>query len=432
MGANLTPELTPGLSPEIVPELSPGSPPGSVPGGRRPPEILPPPVERYSVLGWLRKNLFQNWASTLATLVMAALGVWVVRGMLQWVLTGADWGVIVTNLQLLLIGQYPRDQVWRLWLVLMVMGVVAGLSWGVWVKYERKGATALVVGMPFLLALLPYDTQTRLLWASLGTVTLAAYLLGSRFPTQLRRAALVGWLAFIPVAMVLIYGLGDNTVLPTVATNIWGGLLLTLIIAGIGLTVSFPIGIVLAVGRRSKYPVIRAACIVYIELIRSVPLITVLFMAQTMIPLFLPDTISIDRVVRAIIAFTVFTAAYMAENVRGGLQAVPKGQYEAAGAVGLNGYQSMRLVILPQALRSIIPILTASIIAGFRDTSLVLILGLLDLLGIAKATLAQPAFLGRHIEVYSFLAAVYWFISYGISYVGLMIEERMGVSPDKR
>lgn len=424
MSANLTPEITPGLTPELAP--------GTVPGGRRPPEILPPPVERYSVLGWLRKNLFQNWASTLATVVMAALGVWVVRAMVQWVLNGADWGVIVTNLQLLLIGQYPRDQVWRLWLVLMVMGVVAGLSWGVWVKYERKGATALVVGMPFLLALLPYDTLTRVLWAVLGMVTLGAYLLGSRFPTQLRRAALVGWLAFLPVAMVLIYGLGDDTVLPTVATNIWGGLLLTLIIAGIGLTLSFPIGVVLAVGRRSKYPVIRAACIVYIELIRSVPLITVLFMAQTMIPLFLPDSISIDRVARAIIAFTVFSAAYMAENVRGGLQAVPKGQYEAAGAVGLNGYQSLRLIILPQALRSIIPILTASIIAGFRDTSLVLILGLLDLLGIAKATLAQPEFLGRHIEVYSFLAAVYWFISYGISYVGLMIEERMGVSPDKK
>ncbi len=420
MSANFTPQITPELSP------------GTVPGGRRPPEILPPPVERYSVLGWLRKNLFQNWASTLATVVMAALGVWVVRGMVQWVVTGADWGVIVTNLQLLLIGQYPRDQVWRLWLVLMVMGAVAGLSWGVWVKYERKGATALVVGMPFLLALLPYDTLTRVLWAVLGMVTLGAYLLGSRFPTQLRRAALVGWLAFLPVAMVLIYGLGDDTVLPTVATNIWGGLLLTLIIAGIGLTVSFPIGVVLAVGRRSKYPVIRAACIVYIELIRSVPLITVLFMAQTMIPLFLPDTISIDRVARAIIAFTVFSAAYMAENVRGGLQAVPKGQYEAAAAVGLGGYQSMRLIILPQALRSIIPILTASVIAGFRDTSLVLILGLLDLLGIAKATLAQPEFLGRHIEVYSFLAAVYWFISYGISYVGLMIEERMGVSPDKK
>jgi general L-amino acid transport system permease protein len=402
------------------------------PGGRKPPEILPPPVERYSVLGWLRKNLFQNWASTLATIVMAALGVWVLRGMVQWVLFGADWGVIVTNLQLLLIGQYPRDQVWRLWLVLLVMGVVAGLSWGVWVRYERKGATALVVGMPFLLALLPYDTVTRVLWAVLGMVTLGAYLLGSRFPRQLRRAALVGWVAFLPVAMVLIYGLGDNTVLPTVATNIWGGLLLTLIIAGIGLTVSFPIGVVLAVGRRSKYPVIRAACIVYIELIRSVPLITVLFMAQTMIPLFLPDTISIDRVMRAIIAFTVFSAAYMAENVRGGLQAVPKGQYEAAAAVGLNGFQSTRLIILPQALRSIIPILTASVIAGFRDTSLVLILGLLDLLGIAKATLAQPEFLGRHIEVYSFLAAVYWFISYGISYVGLMIEERMGVSPDKK
>jgi general L-amino acid transport system permease protein len=150
-----------------------------------------------------------------------------------------------------------------------------------------------------------------------------------------------------------------------------------------------------------------------------------------MIPLFMPATVDIDRVVRAIIAFTLFSAAYMAENVRGGLQAIPKGQYEAAEAVGLNGFQSMRLIILPQALRSIIPILTASAIGGFRDTSLVLILGLLDLLGIAKATLAQPAFLGRHIEVYSFLAALYWSISYAISYVGQTIEAHWGVSQQK-
>ena len=395
-------------------------------------EILPPPVERYSVLGWLKKNLFQNWFSTLATIFMLAAGFVVVRGVVQWVMFDADWGVVTTNLQLMLIGQYPRDQVWRLWIILMLMGAIAGLSWGVWVRYHRREATVLVVGMPFLLALLPYDSLTRLLWLTVGLVTLGGYLLGSRYPNRLRRLASVGWLAFLPMSLVLIRGIGDDSILPTVATNIWGGLLLTLVIAGIGLIVSFPIGVVLAVGRRSRYPVIRAFCIVYIELIRSVPLITVLFMAQTMIPLFLPDSISIDRVVRAITAFTLFSAAYMAENVRGGLQAVPKGQYEAAAAVGLNGYQSMSLIILPQALRSIIPILTASVIGGFRDTSLVLILGLLDLLGIAKATLAQPAFLGRHIEVYSFLAAVYWFISYAISYVGLLIEERLGVSPDKK
>ncbi len=395
-------------------------------------EILPPPVERYSLLGWLKKNLFQNWFSTLATIFMLAAGFVVVRGAVQWVVFDADWGVVTTNLQLLLIGQYPRDQVWRLWIILALMGAIAGLSWGVWVRYHNRGATLLVVGMPFLLALLPYDALTRLLWLTVGLVTLGGYLLGSRYPNQLRRLASVGWAVFLPLSLVLIRGIGDDTILPTVATNIWGGLLLTLVIAGIGLVVSFPIGVALAVGRRSRYPVIRAFCIVYIELIRSVPLITVLFMAQTMIPLFLPATISIDRVMRAIIAFTLFSAAYMAENVRGGLQAVPKGQYEAAAAVGLNGYQSMSLIILPQALRSIIPILTASVIGGFRDTSLVLILGLLDLLGIAKATLAQPAFLGRHIEVYSFLAAVYWFISYAISYVGLLIEERLGVSPDKK
>ena len=215
-------------------------------------EILPPPVERYSLLGWLKKNLFQNWFSTLATIFMLAAGFVVVRGVVQWVVFDADWGVVTTNLQLLLIGQYPRDQVWRLWIILALMGAIAGLSWGVWVRYHNRGATLLVVGMPFLLALLPYDALTRLLWLTVGLVTLGGYLLGSRYPNQLRRLASVGWLAFLPMSLVLIRGIGDDTILPTVATNIWGGLLLTLVIAGIGLVVSFPIGV--APGGRPPLP----------------------------------------------------------------------------------------------------------------------------------------------------------------------------------
>jgi general L-amino acid transport system permease protein len=395
------------------------------------PEILPPPVERYSVLHWLKNNLFQNWLSGRVTVGLSVLLLSVARLLLSWVLFQAQWAVIGENMKLLMVGQYPFSELWRIWIIMGLMGFFIGLTWGIWIRQSRTSAL-FIVGLPFLLALiLPYGPTTRGAWAVVGLVTLAGYLLGRRFPRQMRRLAGFGWLAFLPLIIVLVRGVGENSAMPTVTTNLWGGLLLTALIGGIGIVLSFPIGVVLAIGRRSNYPVIRAFCVVYIELIRAVPLITVLFMAQTMIPLFMPATVDIDRVVRAIIAFTLFSAAYMAENVRGGLQSIPKGQYEAAAAVGLNGYQSMRLIILPQALRSIIPILTASAIGGFRDTSLVLVLGLLDLLGIAKATLAQPAFLGRHIEVYSFLAALYWFISYAISYVGQTIEARWGVSQQK-
>jgi general L-amino acid transport system permease protein len=395
------------------------------------PEILPPPVERYTVLHWLKNNLFQNWFSGLVTIALSIFLLAVGQALLSWVLFEAQWAVVGENMKLLMVGQYPFSELWRIWIIMGLMGFFIGLTWGTWIRQSRTSAL-FIVGLPFLLALiLPYGPSTRGAWVVVGLVTLAGYLLGRRYPRQMRRLAGFGWLALLPLIVVLVRGVGENSPMPRVTTNLWGGLLLTMLIGGIGILLSFPIGVVLAIGRRSNYPVIRAFCIVYIELIRAVPLITVLFMAQTMIPLFMPATVDIDRVVRAIIAFTLFSAAYMAENVRGGLQAIPKGQYEAAEAVGLNGFQSMRLIILPQALRSIIPILTASAIAGFRDTSLVLILGLLDLLGIAKATLAQPAFLGRHIEVYSFLAALYWAISYAISYVGQTIEARWGVSQQK-
>lgn len=390
-------------------------------------EVLPPPTERYSLLHWLKTNLFQNWFSGLVTIFMSIVIVVVARSVLEWVIFEARWGVIVANLKLLMVGQYPFAHLWRIWVSVGLAGMLTALSWGMWVR-QRLTATVVVIGLPFILAVLPFDMATRTGWAMVGVATTASYFLGRRYPGQLRRPVMFGWLAFIPIWMVLVRGVAKTGALEVVGSNLWGGLLLTMIIGGIGLVVSFPIGVALAIGRRSNYPVIRAFCVVYIELIRSVPLITVLFMAQTMIPLFLPSNIEIDRVVRAITAFTLFSAAYMAENVRGGLQAIPKGQYEAAAAVGLNSYLSMRLIILPQALRSIIPILTASAIGGLRDTSLVLILGMLDLLGIAKTTLAQPDFLGRHIEVYSFLAALYWLISYAISYIGQVIEERYGVS----
>jgi general L-amino acid transport system permease protein len=212
-----------------------------------------------------------------------------------------------------------------------------------------------------------------------------------------------------------------------VPTNLWGGLLLTFLLTVVGILFSFPLGVLLALGRRSELPIIRWVCVAYIELVRGMPLITILFMAQLMLPLFLPEGLTVDRVLRAMVGITLFSAAYLAENVRGGLQAIPQGQYEAAQALGLSNAQTMIFIILPQALRLIIPILVGQFIAVYKDTSLVAIVGLLDLVGIGKTVLAQPAFLGLQREVYVFISLLYWVLSYGMSYLSQQLEQRLGV-----
>jgi general L-amino acid transport system permease protein len=186
-------------------------------------------------------------------------------------------------------------------------------------------------------------------------------------------------------------------------------------------------GILLALGRRSKLPIIRWTSIGYIELVRGVPLVTILFMAQIMLPLFLPTGMQIDRVVRAMVGIILFTAAYQAENIRGGLQAIPPGQFDAAKAVGLSGAQTMVLIILPQALRNVIPVLVGQFIALYKDTSLVAIVGLLDLLGIAKSIVSQPQFIGLQREAYLFVTLIYWFLSYFMAHLSQRLEVALGV-----
>lgn len=221
----------------------------------------------------------------------------------------------------------------------------------------------------------------------------------------------------------MLHGFGENVVL----TTNWGGLLLTLILAAVGICFCFPLGVLLALGRRSTLPAVKWVSTAYIETVRGVPLVTILFMAQVVIPIFMPDDIRLDKVLRAMLGITLFSAAYMAENVRGGLQAIPRGQFEAAQAVGLNYPLMMLFVVLPQALRSVIPAIVGQFIALFKDTSLVTIVGLLDLLGIAKTVIANPDWLGLQAEVYIFVAAIYFVFSYSMSYVSQKIEDALGV-----
>lgn len=391
-------------------------------------DILPPPVERYVVLRWLKRNLFGGIGDILLTLLCVAFLFVVIRAILKWVIYEAKWRVIVVNLRLLMVGQYPLEQGWRIWVCLVLLALIVGITWGVWTR-SRWWESLVVFGFPLIFVILPFASQTRLWWAVFWLAQVTGWGIGRAFKRILHRLLIAFWVLYFPIAIVLIRGLGpENQVLPMVPSRLWGGLLLTFMLAIIGIIFSFPLGILLAIGRQSTFPVVRSFCIIYIELIRALPLITVLFMAQVMLPLFLSDNITVDRVLRAMVAITLFSAAYMAENVRGGLQSISKGQYEAANALGLNRYQTMRLIVLPQALRAVIPVLVSHCIGLFRDTSLVIIVGLLDLLGISKTVVSQPDFLGSHIEVYTFLAALYWLFSYVMSHAGQRIETGLGVN----
>ena len=208
--------------------------------------------------------------------------------------------------------------------------------------------------------------------------------------------------------MIAYFFHGGILGLRVVETSLWGGLTLTLVIAGVGIVSSLPIGIVLALGRRSEMPVVRMLCVGFIELIRAVPLITVLFMASVMLPLFLPTGVNFDKLLRALVGVVLFSSAYMAEVVRGGLQAIPNGQYEAAKALGLSYWKIMGLIVLPQALRIVIPGIVNTFIGLFKDTTLVLIIGLFDLLGMVQAALTDAAWLGFALEGYVFAGFVFW------------------------
>jgi general L-amino acid transport system permease protein len=388
-----------------------------------PAEALPPPFERYTLLGWLRRNLFSTWYNALLTVLCLALIALAGRGALEWALGQARWEVITANLRLFLVGQYPASATWRVWACVGLLAALIGLSYGVWGRGRRANALG-VVGLPVVLALV-FEGETRIALLAAGAAGALGLGLGRWRRARLARWAVFGWVIYFPLVIVLVSGFGgEGSVLPLVPTNLWGGLLLTLLLSVVGIVFSFPLGVLLALGRQSGLPAVRALSVTYIEVLRGVPLVTVLFMAQLMLPLFLPG-VTIDRVVRAMAGIVLFSAAYLAENVRGGLQAIPRGQYEAARALGLNTWKMMLLIILPQALKIVIPVLVGQFIALFKDTSLVVIVGLLELMGIAKAVLAQPDFLGLQAEVYLFVALVYAVFCYLMSDLSQRLERRL-------
>jgi general L-amino acid transport system permease protein len=391
-------------------------------------EALPPPRTVVGPVAWLRQNLFSGWLNSLVTVLIGALLAWLALGIGGWAITEARWSVVTNNLRLFLIGQYPADQAWRIWALLLILSLLGGLSAGLLGRATRALAITLSA-CQVLLAALVLTSPLGIVPA--GGLVLNAALVWVAFFVGLRRlvprrALLGAWLVSLPVSFLLLTGIGDSA-LPSVSTNLWGGLLLTILIATVGILVSFPVGVVLALGRRSQLPVVRILSTGYIELIRGVPLVTILFMADVILPLFLPGEWRIDRVARAMGGVTLFSAAYVAENVRGGLQAIPTGQIEAAGALGLNGVQTNLYIVLPQALRAVIPANVGLFISLLKDTTLVTIIGLLELLGISRAVLAQSESFGAQMEVYVFIAVVFFILCYAMSQASYRLERQLGV-----
>jgi len=392
--------------------------------------VLPPPSERIPVLRWLRQNLFSSWLSAILTIVSAALIVALVVGLLRWAITSARWEVIPANLKLLLVGTYPRAELWRVWTTLYTIAFLVGVSSRLHGGLIRRIAWA---GSIFAaaMAILPFPLATRgwLLGVpasvGLGLGCLACLARGARSRRWIRRGEIAAWILSFPTGLILLNGVGGF--LPVIAGRNQWGFLLNLLGAVVGIGLSLPLGVLLALGRRSKLPAVRLVCTAYIELIRGVPLISLLFMASIMLQLLLPASIRPDLVIRAMMTITLFSAAYMAENVRGGLQAIPKGQYEAAYAVGLNGVLTTVLIILPQALRAVIPAIVGQFIALFKDTTLFGFIAILELLNISRSVLGNLEWRGTIFELYVFIGVVFWILCYSMSYVSRRIEKTLGV-----
>ena len=390
-------------------------------------ETTKPPPLAMGPLAWLRKNLFSTWYNIFLTLVAIWLLYALLKPAIQWATTEARWGVIEANLTLFMIGLYPREQIGRVWLTIFLLAALIGLSWGVWKNAARGFALiALSAGAVFALIALFFQWDVWDEWLLAEVILLVFYFIGGLLPRG-GLIARLSWFLYFPLVFFLIAGTKYIATLPPVAPGLWGGLLLTLLLTIVGNFGALPLGILLALGRRSKLPIIRYFSIGYIELIRGVPLVTILYTAAILLPLFLPIDVRPDLVIRAMIGFILFEAAYQAENVRGGLQAIDRGQYEAAHALGLNGTQTTILIILPQALRAVIPTLFNSFISLFKDTSLVAIIGLFEIIRIARSVLAQSEWLGTHRELFLFAFIIYWLFNLAFTYGSQRMEEALGV-----
>jgi len=350
-------------------------------------EEIKPPVVSVGVIGWIKANLFNGWFNSALTIVTLFFlwktvlpffrwafidSVWNTTGQVCRDAGGACWSIISSNFRFILFGFYPYDLQWRPLLAMIILFVLLFFS------------------------------QNRKHW---------------------KKPLAYAWIAGLFAMGLLLRG-GLFGLDPVESTQ-WGGLPLTLLLSVFGLTAAYPLGVLLALGRQSKMRAVKTLCIVYIELIRGVPLISLLFMSSIIFPLLLPEGVTINKILRAQVAIILFTAAYIAEVVRGGLQGMSRGQYEAAESIGLNYYQTMRLVILPQALKIVIPPTVSQLISAFKDTSLVVIIALYDLLKTSQTVLSNPEWMGFSREAYVFVGILYFLGCFSMSNYSRKLEKEL-------
>ena len=402
--------------------------------------VLPPPRLETGMVGWMRLNLFSAWYdSTLTVLasIAVALALWFGLG---WIILEADWSVIPILGGRIMIGQYNIEAAchgqncfWRPQASLLLITVLLGMAWQVAGGGIAKRIALMVGGAAAAFAFLPYRLDVMgldvrlLLLANLPALAVGWSL--ARY-TRLGGASQIAMLTVTVflLTLVLLRGISGVPFLQPVSVIYWGGMMLNLLLAVAGIALSFPIGIALALGRRSDLQVLKLLCVVFIEIFRGVPLITLLFMSQVLVPLAFPENFPQNSLVRAAIVITLFSSAYMAENIRGGLQSLHPGQAEAARALGLPGWQTMLFISLPQAIRNVIPPIVGQFISLFKDTSLVYIIGMLDVVEISRAFIqGNPEYLASAKELFIFLALVFWVFTFTMSSVSRRIEQHLGV-----
>ena len=401
---------------------------------------LKPPVSERGIIGWLHSNLFSNRFNTALTVVFGVFLGTVAWFGLRWLILDADWTVIATLGGQMVIGQYNieaacpgKNCFWRPQVSLLLVTMLLGMGWGIIGGGLAKRMAIGVVAVLAAFSLLPYSLERMGLDVRLLLLANIPALAAGWALARFTRLGSARWLAIFFVGsflitLVLLRGVEGVPGLQPVSVIYWGGLMLNLLLAVAGITLSFPIGIALALGRRSRLPVVKLLCVVFIEVFRGVPLITLLFMSQVLVPLAFPEDFPLNSLLRAAIVITLFSAAYTAENIRGGLQALHRGQAEAAASLGLANWQTTLFITLPQAIRNVIPAIVGQFIALFKDTSLVYIIGMLDVVEISRAFIqGNPEFIPSAQELFIFLALVFWIFCYSMSYVSRRIEEHLGV-----
>ena len=400
---------------------------------------LPPPRLETGVVGWLRANLFNSRLSTVLTVISLPLTVAALWFGLKWIFTGADWTLIGVLGGQLIIGQFNTETAcpgqncfWRPQVALLLVSVLLGMAWGMAGGGVARRIAIAVAVILTLFAFLPYSFErmgmdVRLLLAANIPATLAGWAIARYTGMGGRVIAICAVAAFL-ITLILLRGASWIPGLTPVSTLHWGGLTLNLLLAVVGIALSLPIGIALALGRRSNLPVVKLLCVVFIEAFRGVPLITLLFMSQVLVPLAFPEDFNTNSLFRAAVVITLFSSAYMAENIRGGLQALHPGQAEAARALGLPAWQTMLFISLPQAIRNVIPAIVGQFISLFKDTTLIYIIGVLDILEFGRVFIqGNTEYLSSFIELLIFIAVVFWVFCYTMSYVSGKVEEHLGV-----